>query len=431
MTHPLLRPLGPSLLALGWLASAQATSLHNQNGHAIDFEGYLRAGGGVSDGDTQTCFQAPGAGAKYRLGNECEIFIKPSLGYTYRGSDHGLTAPYLKLEARPVYIGNYGDEVVFDDYHERYVEVGNLLPGLPGLRLWGGRRYHDRKDLYINDFFYLDHRGDGFGFRDLPLPSGKLSWSHFHDDREPTGSIQDIRQTTDDLRWYGMPVNPGGELLVQLGYSSIEGEPITLNGAPATLQGAEGWNLSLLHTQQEWLGGTNKLALQYGQGALRNAGTSAFESPNALALLTTPSAAADLEDSQTWRLVEQHVIERPNWSMMTALVLEHRDSDSFDGTEQDWISLGVRPIWYLGEHLRAVVEAGIDRVEGNGADGTLGKLTLAAELTRKRGFWERPALRLYVTQASWSDAFKGQAGGPTFVNDTSGWNAGVQVEHWW
>jgi maltoporin len=41
----------------------------------FEFHGYLRSGYGLdSEGGQQVAFQAPGAGAKYRLGNEAETY---------------------------------------------------------------------------------------------------------------------------------------------------------------------------------------------------------------------------------------------------------------------------------------------------------------------------------------------------------------------
>ena len=41
---------------------------------ALEFNGYGRVGvGGADTGGKQSCFQLPGAPAKYRLGNECEL----------------------------------------------------------------------------------------------------------------------------------------------------------------------------------------------------------------------------------------------------------------------------------------------------------------------------------------------------------------------
>jgi hypothetical protein len=41
----------------------------------VQFHGYFRAGFGVSsEGGRQVCFQTPGSFAKYRLGNECDLY---------------------------------------------------------------------------------------------------------------------------------------------------------------------------------------------------------------------------------------------------------------------------------------------------------------------------------------------------------------------
>ena len=53
-------------IALGATGAAQAAD--------VDFHGYGRSGiGSTTGGGDQACFQAAGAPAKYRLGNECAI----------------------------------------------------------------------------------------------------------------------------------------------------------------------------------------------------------------------------------------------------------------------------------------------------------------------------------------------------------------------
>ncbi|KTT18372.1 hypothetical protein SB14R_23590 [Pseudomonas oryzihabitans] len=50
---------------------------------ALEFDGYGRVGvGGSADGGKQSCFQLPGAPAKYRLGNECETYWELELHQT-------------------------------------------------------------------------------------------------------------------------------------------------------------------------------------------------------------------------------------------------------------------------------------------------------------------------------------------------------------
>lgn len=60
-----LRKLPLAVAVMAGIFAAQAS--------AVDFKGYARSGiGWTGSGGEQQCFQATGAGAKYRLGNECE-----------------------------------------------------------------------------------------------------------------------------------------------------------------------------------------------------------------------------------------------------------------------------------------------------------------------------------------------------------------------
>jgi len=66
--HPLF-VLKPACLLAALLVGGPAL--------AVDFHGYLRSGvGATAGGGDQACFQAAGAPAKYRLGNECETYAE-------------------------------------------------------------------------------------------------------------------------------------------------------------------------------------------------------------------------------------------------------------------------------------------------------------------------------------------------------------------
>ena len=68
-----VRLLQPTLLCTALIAAMPS--------HAVDFHGYLRSGVGTTvGGGDQACFQAAGAPAKYRLGNECETYAEIGLG---------------------------------------------------------------------------------------------------------------------------------------------------------------------------------------------------------------------------------------------------------------------------------------------------------------------------------------------------------------
>lgn len=56
--------------------------------HEMGFHGYFRTAGTRTSRDGEKeCFKAPGAGAKYRLGNECEIWLELDGYDTYHLSD--------------------------------------------------------------------------------------------------------------------------------------------------------------------------------------------------------------------------------------------------------------------------------------------------------------------------------------------------------
>lgn len=415
-------------LALIMLLStpAAATTLWSEGANELGSHGYLRAGAGTSAGDQLACFKTPGAGAKYRLGNECEEYGKASLYYRRQTDKDG---PYLHLEWMPEFKGDYGERVRYTKNVQSYVEFGNLFGG--PMDLWIGRRYNYRRDIHINDYFYMNLWGDGLGLRDIPVGPARLAYTYLQDDQVPTlaGALEPVRQHSHDFSLYGWQSNPGGNLMLDLRLARIDGRSVAADGTAVT--GADGWALALQHQQQGVLGGVNNVVLQFGRGAARAAWSAPTEGAAALGQLTTALRADALEQAETWRLVDFHLVDKAGWAMMSALVLEHKDHRDFDGTEQTWLSLGARPMWFLDEHWRVTAELGLDRVMGEPRTGSLFKQTLALEWAPKRGFYARPAWRAFVSHAGWSDSLRGLVASPAFADASEGWGAGVQVETWW
>ena len=63
----------------------------------FEFHGYLRAGYGMNgEGGKMEAFQAPGAFAKYRLGNEAETYGEMSLVNNWLRENDPLSAPYVR-----------------------------------------------------------------------------------------------------------------------------------------------------------------------------------------------------------------------------------------------------------------------------------------------------------------------------------------------
>src|SRR5690554_5604339 len=168
-THPLSR-LG--LIGLGCLAfaSVQAQEVSTSG---IDFTGYARSGiGNTASGGDQACFRANGAGAKYRLGNECETYAELGLGATlYEQGDKS-----FYFDSMVGYFSNQVNDSEDTEVSLRQLNVQgrNLIDALPGATLWAGKRFYRRHDVHINDFFYWDSTGPGAGIEDIDVGTGKL-----------------------------------------------------------------------------------------------------------------------------------------------------------------------------------------------------------------------------------------------------------------
>jgi len=152
---------------------------------SFEFHGYFRSGYGLnSRGGQQVAFQAPGAGAKYRLGNEAEtyselIFVNNWLNPD-RDSDKAWMKTEFMIEANTTNSANYANFAngIGNDqfrFREAFVSGGNLFESQPDAKFWAGERYYRRQHIDIDDFYPLDMSGYGAGVEDLRLGMGKLA----------------------------------------------------------------------------------------------------------------------------------------------------------------------------------------------------------------------------------------------------------------
>jgi len=79
-------------------AETKIEGLQQQMG-TFEFHGYFRSGYGLnSEGGQQVAFQAPGAGAKYRLGNEAETYGEFIFVNNWVNPDHDSDRAWFKTE---------------------------------------------------------------------------------------------------------------------------------------------------------------------------------------------------------------------------------------------------------------------------------------------------------------------------------------------
>jgi maltoporin len=390
---------------------------------AFEFHGYFRSGYGVNGrGGQQVAFKAPGAGAKYRLGNETETYGEAIFVNNWLNPTHASDRPWIKseilIQADTDNSTNYSSTDHFR-LREAFVHVGNVFESQPTLKFWAGERYYRRQSIDINDFYILDMSGYGGGFEDLDAKIGKVAVAYLAGARQDVVTDSGTYAKQDlDVRLYDLDV-PGGKLGVwydlayQKGGTTPDGRVIPT---------ATGQAFGILHLRPEMLGGYNRFTAMYGRGPASNFSTS----------VDTPVPGAP---ETTHLLVTEHLLVQPSerWSVMPLVLFDRRTGGSAGTGVDTWVSFGARPQLNFSDHLSLAVEAGFDYTKSdvNNYDGWVRKVTVAQQIGAGRDFFSRPVLRLFVTYANWSGGFRGLVGGLPYANVTNGLSFGVQAESWW
>lgn len=137
------------------LAVAVAAGVMSAQAMAVDFHGYARSGiGWTGSGGEQQCFQATGAQSKYRLGNECETYAELKLGQeVWKEGDKS-----FYFDTNVAYSVNQQNDWESTDpaFREANVQGKNLIEWLPGSTIWAGKRFYQRHDVHMIDFYYWD-----------------------------------------------------------------------------------------------------------------------------------------------------------------------------------------------------------------------------------------------------------------------------------
>ena len=167
-------------------AESKIANLKEQVG-TFEFHGYFRSGYGLnSDGGQQVAFQAPGADAKYRLGNEAETYgefifvnnwLNPEHAQRQGVDENGSHVRGEHVELRE--LCQLSREIlgtISSAFGKRSCRPGTSLDFQPDAKFWAGERYYRRQHIEINDFYPLDMSGYGAGIEDWIFESGKCLW---------------------------------------------------------------------------------------------------------------------------------------------------------------------------------------------------------------------------------------------------------------
>jgi maltoporin len=409
-------------------ADQKIEKLQQQVG-TFEFHGYFRSGYGQnSAGGQQVAFQAPGAGAKFRLGNEAETYGEFIFVNNWLNPDHATDKAWMKtevmLEANTTnsasyasFQNNFGNDQF--RLREAFIQAGNVLQSQPDAKFWAGERYYRRQHIDIDDFYPLDMSGYGGGVEDVNVKIGKLAVAYL------AGARPDIltdngylAKNNVDVRLYGLK-GPAGLWSGWFNFATTKGGT-TSNGT--AIPTTDGYAFGLRHQSLEWHGGYHTFMIQYGTGAASNFSTS-IDDP-------TPYVHGSAR-----LLMVEHLLIQPNdkFAIMPIFIYQRAKDGNPRHDWNQWVSFGARPEVFFTKYLSLAMEAGFDHTHSPSGqyEGWLRKVTIAPQIGAGRKFFSRPVLRAFLTYANWSDGLRGYVGGVPYLRRTAGLTYGVQAETWW
>lgn len=377
------------------LALTTALALLSPSVMAVDFHGYARSGiGWTGSGGEQKCFQVTGAPSKYRLGNECETYAELKLGQ--QAWKEGDKSFYFDTTLAYAVSQRSDFEAVSPGFREVNVTGVNLIDTLPGAIIWAGKRFYQRHDVHMIDFYYWDISGPGAGLENVDLGFGKLSLAATRNG-ESGGSLGYLnnewqeRPTTDDvfdIRLTEMKVNDGGTLELGIDYGRANVEQGFKLAEEAS---KDGWMITAEH-MQTMQNGSNSFAVQYATDSMTT-------------LNNGRSQGATIDNNgHMMRMLDYGAVDfSDKWGLMYVAMYQDLNRDNNNGSR--WFTLGARPMYKWTPIMSTLLEIGYDNVKSQftGQRNSQYKVTLAQQWQAGDSIWARPALRVFASWAKWHE----------------------------
>ncbi|MCP3325701.1 maltoporin [Aeromonas hydrophila] len=430
-----------------WLpiAAAVTAALASQAAFAVDFHGYFRSGVGVSGDGDMVKYNVNKVG---RLGNENDTYGEVQLGQevfnkdgktfyvdsmfamTSNGSnDWEGTGTVCNFDAKQC---NGDSEFALRQFN---VQAKGLLGFAPEATLWAGKRFYQRHDIHISDFYYWNISGAGAGIEGIEAGPGKISFAWIRNDRSSTDVFgktgingdqpnlaDSVNVNTLDLRYAGIPLWQDGSLEVGAMYALVNETDAQKQLKNNNMK--DGVMLTAELTQGV-LGGFNKTVLQYG--------TEGYSKTMAYYGDGSWYGAEAKDGADGYRLINWGVVPMGNsWEMGHQLVygVANEMWDTQDKFET--MSVVVRPMYKWDDFNKTIFEGGYFKEKNtftNKADEKDAgyKLTLAQAWSAGPSFWARPEIRVFASYLANDEDKK------VFEGDTSKdtYQVGVQAEAWW
>ncbi|WP_019614444.1 maltoporin [Psychromonas ossibalaenae] len=425
------------------LSAAVAVALLSSSAFAVEYHGYARSGVGISDDGAQSCSaQKQKVG---RLGNECETYAELTLKQEVHNNDSKIfniaTTLAYTSDGSNDWEGTGDDNDAAFAIREMYATGTGVLNFAPEATVWAGKRFYQRNDIHIVDFYYWDISGAGAGIEGIKAGSGALNFAWTRSDRAdgftsgstsavtdgtgtPTGDTVNIPGNTGvaanvnnfDVRYTGLKLGASNSLDFGLTYGMAN----LTDAQEASGKKADDGVMLTAQLTSSILGGFNKAVIQYGTEGYAHA-LRYFGGGNWYGAENTG------QNGTAYRLI--------NWGVVPAgekvdigysFNYASYDRDDF-ANAHDYFNVVVRPSYKWNDYHKTILEAGYYSADDDAwGEETLSKVTVAQAISAGNGFWARPELRVFASYV------KTHEDGSTFSNsEDNEVNFGVQMEAWW
>lgn len=381
----------------GVVAVAAVAAFGVAHAQQVSTAGYFRAGIGSGSNDkARECYGLDGAGLKYRLGNECDIYgeLNIKTAFDTGGIQYSLNImPTLFSPGTDI-----GDATW--KLGQMFVE-GKGFDIAPEASFWAGKRFYGRNDVHIVDTKFTQQDGVGAGVSGFKAGPGSVSVALFREDGNGTTPASRL-----NVEYGELPVNQGGKLRLVSAFTKGN-----------YTGGTSGEAFTIEHTQTDalGLGGLNTVWLQYAQGSAN--------------LNTGFGNTAAGSDVKGYRLTDALSWQVGRFGGQAFAMISHNRADSGD---INGASVGGRISYAFTKNLKWLAELGHSELKPEDGDTQkLTKLTLAAALSPAPTFWSRPELRVFVTTAKWNSAAAANVANGLPEGKTKGTTIGAQAEVWW
>ena len=390
----------------------------------LEMFGYARAGSGTNTlGGDQECFYNQGSGGwggigrnEFRLGNECSNYLEIAFKFNHIKTD--TKKVYTQFRVSNSHDGK--DATESSSQSTNFVEAFAEMQGLNDMPLsfWVGKKFYRDQDVYMDDYYYFGSmNGNGAGVGNIDLLGGKLSLAYLRkvSDTKTNVGVQGL--TVYDARLKDIKLSDSLKEHFWIAYGHAPESTNTSSGV--RYRKSNGFILGTLFDLSFGSAGFNHTAIMFGHGLM-----SSFNLYGDT--LTSPGSSQSSE--KRLRFVNHTTFDiNANWAFH--LSVNHERLIVHDNVKEQWMGLGIRPIYRVTQNFHLVTEAGSSIVQNGGAK-KLTRLTFAPQLSINENIWGRPVLRAFYTHSFWSENNKINIAqnAPAYAKKTAGGSYGVQME---